>query len=177
MKIGLNTRCVTCMLAATLLAGCAAPAGHSATESSLSKSVMTSDEVRDLNDRPPEERRRRVDIVLASHPDDLGALVARVDADSDLKDFPAVLSDSEVALANLTLNPGLRRWLLVSRAEALIQVKRPAEASVAADQALAIDDSDPNALFARGWARYLTDHELAQSALADLESRSDVNSP
>jgi lipoprotein NlpI len=177
MKIGLDTPLATCLLAATLLAGCAAPAGsehaapagQSTNDGSPSKSVMTEEEVRDLNGQPPEERRRRVDIVLASHPDDLGALFARVDADSDLKDFPAVLADSEAALANSTLSPRLRRLFLVSRAEALIQVRRPAEALVAADQALAIDDSNPNALFARGWARYLTDNNLAQSALADLD--------
>ena len=177
MNIGCNTSWATWLLVATLVTGCATqagsehagPAGQSTNDVNPSKSVMTEDEVRDLNGQPPEERRRRLDVVLASHPDDLGALFARVDADADLKDFPAVLADSEIALANSTPNPRLRRWFLVSRAEALIQVRRPAEAVLAADQALEIDDSYPKALFARGWARYLSDHGLAESALADLD--------
>ena len=103
MNIGCNTSWATWLLVATLVTGCATqagsehagPAGQSTNDVNPSKSVMTEDEVRDLNGQPPEERRRRLDVVLASHPDDLGALFARVDADADLKDFPAVLAGSE----------------------------------------------------------------------------------
>lgn len=174
MNMRLDTWLAACLLAAALLSGCATPSGGAqellATPTRVAGTPsMSSDSLHDLAALPPDERRRRIDVMLASHPDDLESRVARLKADLDLQDFPALLADSEPVLANSTLSPRRRRWLLTLRAEVLIQARQPTEALLSANQALEIDSSYPEALFARGWAAYLTDHGLAQSALADLD--------
>ena len=177
MQIRLINLRAAWLLVTALVAGCAVSAGpeHPASAGSRSvdaprrKAAMIDDDVHDRAAVPAADRRRRADVVLARDPDDLGARLIRMQADVDLGDFEAALADSEAALAHPTLDRHVRLWVLDLRAESLIQARREPEAILAADEALAIDGSDPEALFARGWARYLSDHALAQDALADLD--------
>ena len=130
---------------------------------------MSDDEVRALNSLSPEERRRRLDAVLAAHPDDLAARFLRTQVEMNLADSPAVVADSALVLADPTLDRKPRLWVLQWRAEALIQVRRPDEAIVVANEALALEASDPDVLFARGWARFHVDQEHTDGALEDLD--------
>jgi len=173
MKIGPCACWAALLLVTTLVAGCAVPADTrnpppAAPDSSDAILEKVPAYAHGLIDLPPAEQRRGLDVVLASHPDDLLARFLRVDTDRRLEDYPAVLADSEAVLANPALNRPSRRLVLVARSEALMQVRRPADAALAADEAVQIDGSLPDGLFARGWAHYLADHGQAESALADL---------
>jgi tetratricopeptide (TPR) repeat protein len=139
------------------------------TSVSLGKSAITVDELHDLNTQSAAERRRRVDVVLASHPDELAARFMRVEDDLRLNDGAAMISDTEVLLASPSLQPPLRRFLLYRRAEALTDSRRYEEAIAAANEALETDDSYPEALMARGWARYHQNRMQTDAPLADLD--------
>ncbi len=171
----MKIRRATWLLLAALAAGCAsqpgsvqqAPAG--AVDVALGKTALTVHDLRDLPGLPDAEQRRRLDVVLAAHPDDLGARFFRTQGDVRMRDFESALTDSDALLADSSLDRRVRLLVLEWRAEALIQVRRLAEAILVANQALEIDDSDAEALFARGWARFLGDNAQADSALADLD--------
>ncbi len=141
----------------------------SPTSVSLGKSAIGDDEIRDLNSLPDAEKRRRLDTVLAAHPEDLPARFLRLQVEVKLGDEAAVLSDSQTVLENTAVSGRLRLWVLDWRADMLVHATRAAEAIAVADQALAIDDADPAALFARGWARYQQDQQQTDGALADLD--------
>lgn len=132
-------------------------------------SCLSTNDLRELADLPVTEQRRRLDIALAAHPDDLIARVLRTQAETDLLDFPAVLADSEVGLASASLHPVFRRMMLDMRAEALLQAGRAPEAVLVADQALAIDGADAEALFAHAWARHHSVDGQEDSELAELD--------
>ncbi len=162
---------------AILLAGCASCAGLGdeapspiSLDEAANKSVMTDDELHDLARQPFDEQRRRFDVVLASHPEDLAARFLRTQADFKLEDDQAMIADSALVLAHASLNPRWRRVALVWRAEALVHAGRAAEAVPVANEAVGIDSSDAKALFARGWARYKSDPAQPESALADLDA-------
>ena len=169
---------------AILVAGCVcrmaaaqdSPTGPATVTVSVGNVWMNQDEWRDFTGQPPAERRRRLDAILAAHPDSFGARYLRVEADDDLPDFPAIIEDSDALLADASLDRRLRVGVLVMRAEALIQLKRFPEAVAAASESVDIDDSNAKALFARAWACYLSDHGLAQSALADLDRALQIES-
>ncbi|MCK9688722.1 tetratricopeptide repeat protein [Scleromatobacter humisilvae] len=135
----------------------------------LGDTGMSAEELKDFNGQSLDEKRRRLDVILAGHPTAIGARFLRLQADDQLADFPAMLADSEPLLADSTFDRRLREIALVIRAGALIQVRRPAEAIVAASEALDIDPTDSDALFDRGWARYHADHGQVAAALADLD--------
>jgi len=164
------------LLVAASVAGCATQAGDAIKVSddrghvySIGKSTIGRDELIELVAQPGAEKRRRLDAVLAAHPDDLAARYLRLTTEVDGEDEVAVLSDSQVLLADPNLSSRLRLRVLAWRAEALVYARRPDEAIPLADEALAIDAKDPEALFARGWARYHQDEIQSESALADLE--------
>lgn len=177
MKIGLDAPSAACLLAATLLAGCAtpstpgqvSPASPSTSTAVAKPTSMSDDEVRDLLVQPAAEQRRRLDVVLAAHSGDIEARLRRLEAEYNLSDIPSVLADSEILLATPQIDGRLREYVLHSRAEALIKVERYAEAILVANQALEIDGSSSGALFARGWAKFHSDYGQAQGALADLD--------
>lgn len=184
MGISRSAALVAGLLAAALLAGCASVAegpirAHDATDGSdfsLGKSEIPSDEWRDLDAQTAAEKRRRLDALVATHPDDLPARFYRLRMEykayaTEFKsdDAAAILADSETLLANPALSGRPRLWVLDWRAETLIHERRHVEAIAAADEALAIDRSDARALFSRGWARFLGDDKRADSALADLD--------
>ncbi|MFL6677998.1 MAG: tetratricopeptide repeat protein [Burkholderiaceae bacterium] len=177
MKIGLDAPLAACLLAATLLAGCAipsipaqvSPASPSTSTAVVDAPSMSDDEVHDLVIQPPAEQLRRLDLVVAAHPGDVKARILRMDAEYNLSDFPSVLVDSEILLAIPQLEGRPRAYVLHTRAEALIKVERYAEAILVADQALKIDGSSSKALFARGWATFHSDYGQATRALADLD--------
>ncbi len=168
---------VASLLIAMLVAGCATPANppHEASPApggadfSLGKSSMSEDELRDLQAQPFAEQRRRLDVVLASHPDDVTARFLRTQAEFKLADGPALIEDSEAVLATTSLSPRLRLRVLDWRAEALLQVERRRDALLVANQALDIDGSDADALFTRGWTLFLIDNSQTESALADID--------
>lgn len=177
MKIGLDAPSAACLLAATLLAGCAtppapaqvSPASPSTLTAFTETPSMSDDEVRDLLIQPAPEQRRRLDAILAAHPGDVKARFLRMGAEYDLSDIPSVLADSETLLAIPQLDGHQREYVLNARAEALIKVGRYDEAVLLANQALEIDGSSSGALFARGWARFHSDYGQAKSAQADLD--------
>jgi lipoprotein NlpI len=176
MKIERVAFWVSGLLLTALVAGCATradsvanlPPGTTVIEIDVGKTALSADDLRDLPGMAPADMRARLDVVLASHPDDVAAHFFRAEADANLADFAAAVTDSDVVVVDSSFDPRLRLRVLDVRAEAFLQLKREAEAIAAADQALEIDDSDPTALFARGWARYISDHGQAESALADL---------
>lgn len=176
MNIGRHPRRAVGLLLAALVAGCAAPsvterpapASPGVLSAFLGKTALSAKDLRDLPGLPDDEQRRRLDVVLASYPDDLAARILRTQAEVMLKDFPAVIADTEFVLANSSLDRNPRQWVLDWRAESLIQVGRALDAIVVANAALAIDGSDPEALFARGWAQYQIDGDQGEGALADL---------
>lgn len=168
------------LLVAALVAGCAVRPGevdpaHAelglAPDVIKKPSTMSADELRDVQAQPVDEQRRRLDVVLGAHPDDLNARFLRVQAEFKLGDVAAVVSDSGLVLANPSLAPHLRQLALGWRAEALINLLRFDEASTAADQALQIEAADnlnlALALGARGWARFFN-HQY-DDALADID--------
>ena len=177
MNIEPNLRRASWLLAAALVASGAARASSEPPEPlwqrgpdfTLGKSAMSDDEVRALNSLSPEEKRRRLDAVLAAHPDDLTARFLRTQVEMKLADSPAVVADSALVLADPALTRKPRLWILQWRAEALIQVRRPDEAIVVANEALTLDASNAEALFARGWARFNVDREHTDGALEDLD--------
>ena len=136
---------------------------------SLGKSAMSPDDVRDMNMLPDAEKRHRLDVVINAHSADLLARFLRLQLVAKLGDAEAVLADSEVVLANPSLERLPRQWALDWRADSLAHLRRNAEAIAVATQALEIDGADPEALFARGWARYLQDEAHTDDALADLD--------
>jgi lipoprotein NlpI len=136
---------------------------------SLGKSAIGADELRDLNVQPDTEKRRRLDAVLEAHPQDLPARFMRLQLEVKLGIDAAIISDSQAVLENPALRGRLRLWVLEWRADALVHAHRPAEAIAVADAALATDDADAEALFARGWARYHQDQAQTDGALADLD--------
>ncbi|MFL6628581.1 MAG: hypothetical protein ACJ8G1_19225, partial [Vitreoscilla sp.] len=176
MKIGLDAPLAACLLAATLLAGCAipsipaqvSPASPSTSTAVLDAPSMSDDEVHDLVIQPPAEQLRRLDLVVAAHPGDVKARILRMDAEYNLSDFPSVLVDSEILLAIPQLDGRPRAYVLHTRAEALIKVERYAEAILVADQALKIDGSSSmrrmRALTSPGWAATTRSRRLSCSA-------------
>ena len=130
---------------------------------------MSDDDVRDLVIQPPDKQLRRLDVLIAAHPGDVKARILRMDAEYNLSDFPSVLADSETLLAIPQFDGRPREYVLHTRAEALIKVERYAEAMLVANQALEIDGSSSEALFARGWATFHSDYGQATRALVDLD--------
>jgi lipoprotein NlpI len=170
--------CAVCLIVMAFLAGCEtganAPGGltfdfDESTRISLGASVITTDELKALNALSAAERRRRVDVVLASHPDEVAARFMRVEDDVRLNDGAAMLSDTGILLAKTSLQPPLRRFLLYRRSEALTDARRYEEAIAAANEALETDASYSAALRARGWARYRQNRVQTGDALADLD--------
>lgn len=123
----------------------------------------------ELDGLPDTEKRHRLDALLEAHPEDLAARLLRLRVEYRLGDSGAVLSDTEVVLANPSLDGPSRLQALERRSDMLSVVGRDAEAVSVANQVLAIDDADPVALFARGWARYNLDPLHTDDALADLD--------
>lgn len=177
MRTGCRTALAASFVIAMAVAGCATPAdpprevspGPSGDDVSLGKTSISAVELRDLQAQPADEQRRRLDIVLASHPDELAARFLRTQAEFTLGDVDAVIADSEAVLAMPSLNAHFRLRVLDWRAEALLQVKRRREALDVANQALDIEGSDAKALFTRGWTIYLIDNSQTEKALADLD--------
>ncbi len=130
---------------------------------------MNAEELRDFSGQSPAERRQRLDVILAAHPEAFGAHYLRVEADQDLQDYLAMIEDSRAVLADASIDRRLRARVLIMRAEALIQLRRLPEAIAAAGESVDIDDSDARALFARGWALYVLDNSQTEKALADLD--------
>lgn len=176
MRIGCNPAWAAWLLLATLALGCAAAKASERDEQPQSSgasvvvgdTAMSPEEFRDLKAQPAADQRRRLDLVLASHPDAIGARFLRLKAEDRLADFAAVIEDSDLLLASPSLDRRLRPQVLDPRAEALIQAHRLAEAVAASTEALESDGLDAAALFARAWARYLGDRTQADNALADL---------
>ncbi|MCK9688724.1 tetratricopeptide repeat protein [Scleromatobacter humisilvae] len=135
----------------------------------LDDTGMRPDELDEFQRQPPAERRRRADAILALRPQATGVRFLRLQADDALADFPGMLADSELVLADSAIDRRLRKIVLVTRAEALIQAQRAAEAIPLASQAIEIVPTDSNAWFARGWARYQVDQDRTDDALADLD--------
>lgn len=177
MGVSRIAACVAWLLVTTSVSGLASQARAADATSdasdpnsvSLGKTAIGDEELRDLKALPDAEKRRRLDIVLAAHPEDLPARFLRLQVEVKLGDEAAVLSDSETVLENPALSGRPRLWVLEWRADMLVHVRRAAEAIAVADQALAIDNADPEALFARGWARYHQDQQQTDGALADLD--------
>ena len=172
------TVCAVCLVIMASLAGCETAADapgdlafdyDGSTRVSLGASAITTDELKALNALSPAERRRRVDVVLASHPDELAARFIRLEDDLRLNDGAAMISDTEILLAKRSLQPPLRRFLLYRRSEALTDAHRYEEAVAAANEALETDASYSAALRARGWARYHQNRVQTDDALADLD--------
>ncbi len=165
------------LLVAASVAGCASPAGPADNVSvavdgnsfSLGKSAIPPDEVLALHDMPDAEKRRRLDAILAAHPDDLAARFLRLQLEVSVSDVEPVLADSDVVLANPSLARLGRLCVLQWRAEMLVHVGRAGEAVAVANQALEIDESYADAWFSRGWARFHQNHAQAELALADLD--------
>lgn len=177
MKVRRSTRLAAWWIAALVVSAAAQAGAVHKSPLDLDKfevtaegpSAMSAQELVALERQPFAEQRRRTDAVLATHPGDFVARLLRTQAEIQLEDYPAVLTDSEALLARASLDRRLRLLLLDWRAEALIQVKREAEAVLVANQALEIDAANAQALFARGWARYLGLAGQQDSALADLD--------
>ena len=177
MKIERNAVWATWLVVVGLLAGCASPSdaehgSHDLPATSnvpLEKSAISANELRDLAGQPFAEWRRRLDVVITAHPDDLAARILRLRAEDALADFPAVMSDSGFILSDPLSSSAIRLEALTCRAEALIQLKRAPEALVAASEAAEIDPLDSHVLLARGWARWESDHAQAELALADID--------
>ncbi len=164
-----------CLLVALSVAGCALRPGDvdpahpdlGPLAGTIKNSAMNADEVRELQAQPATEQRRRLDAVLISYPDDLLARFLRTQAEVKLRDEAAVDVDSQLVLANPSLDRTLRLWVMDWRAEALVDLRRFDESIAVADQALEIDASSAGALGARGWARFFIDQP--DGALADLD--------
>jgi lipoprotein NlpI len=143
------------------------PLGTGTPDSSLATNAMSADELRELQAQPVAEQRRRLDIVVAAHPEDLAVRFLRMRAEDRVGDFSAVVADSELILADPSLSSRSRQVTLEMRAECLLHLHRFDESIAAANQALEFDPSSASALFARGWSRYFVDQN--DGALADLD--------
>lgn len=99
---------------------------------------MGADELRELQALPAAERRRRLDIVVAAHADDVAARFLRMQAEGELADYSAALADSDPILSSPFLNGPIHRVTLGLRAECLLHLHRFDESIVAANQLLAL---------------------------------------
>jgi tetratricopeptide (TPR) repeat protein len=116
---------------------------------------------------PAAELRRRLDAVIAAHPEDVVARLLRAGAENELGDGSAALRDLEPVIAAAT--PDNRAFVFSVRSEALMQIGRFEEALADGERAVAADANDPQALFARGWAMHLSRKSETQ-ALRDIEA-------
>lgn len=163
------------LLLSIVVSGCAAQVGTVDNEAvgggkvigSYGKAETAADGLREFQAVPADERRRILDGVLASQPDDFLARVLRVGADYELNDVEAVIEDSQLVLADPRLERNQRLVVLQYRADALVIVRRFDEGIAVANQALEIDPSSAQALLSRGWGRFFVDQE--ETALADLD--------
>ncbi len=175
MGIGFKTANRAWLLVGILVAGCGIRAGAaenppmstSAPNTSLTTNVLSEDELRELRAQPMAEQRRRLDIVVAAHPDDLALRFMRMQAEDKLGDAAAVVADSEFVISNPSLTGHFRQLTLEMRAESLLHLHRFDESIAAASEVLALDPSSSAALFARGWSRYFVDQD--DGAVADLD--------
>jgi len=160
------------LLVATSLAGCASTYegtlhvqdARDGSDFSLGKSKISSDEWLDLEAQPDAERRRRLDALVAAHPDDLparfdrlGMAYASYGMEFKSSDEATVLADSEALLAEPALNGHARRLVLDWRAETLSHAGRREEAIAAADLAPAHEP--------REWTDTLVDLMLGKTTL------------
>lgn len=132
-----------------------------------SATTMTEARQLELASLPASELRRQLDAVIAAHPDDIVAHLLRAGAENELGDGSAALRDLEPVIAAAT--PDNRAFVFSVRSEALMQIGRFEEALADGERAVAADANDPQALFARGWARHLSGKGDAQ-ALRDIEA-------
>jgi len=175
MGIGFTTANRAWLLIGILVASCGIrasaaenpPLSAGTPNTSLATNAMSADELRELQAQPVAERRRRLDIIVAAHPDDLALRFMRMEIEDKLGDSAAVVADSELVMSNPSLSAHFRQVALERRAEHLLHLHRFDESIAAANQALELDPSSAAALFARGWSRYFVDQN--DGALADLD--------
>ena len=153
----------------TLRAGAAddAPRSTGAIGGSHGKTTMSAEDWRDVPSLPPAEQRRRLDIVLAAHPDDYTARLWRMQAEQHLGDCPAVVADSASVLSSPFLDGPAQQLTLEWRSECLLHLRRFDESIAVASQLLALYPSDAEGLFTRGWAQFFVHH--LDEAIADLD--------
>jgi tetratricopeptide (TPR) repeat protein len=175
MGIGFTTTNRAWLLIGILVVGCGIRAGAAENpplstgtpNTSLTTNALSADELRELLAQTAAEQRRRLDIVVAAHPDDLALRILRMEAEDKLLDSAAVVADSGLVMSNPSLTSHFRQLTLEMRAESLVHLHRFDESIAAANQALELDPSSAAALFARGWSRYFVDQN--DGALADLD--------
>ncbi len=181
MGIGFTTANRAWLLIGILVVGCGIragaaenpPLGTGTTNASLATNALSADELRELQAQPVAEQRRRLDIVVAAHPDDLALRIMRMEAEDQLGDSAAVVADSELVMSNPSLTGHFHQLTLEMRAENLLHLHRFDESIATASQALELDPSSAAALFARGWSRYFVDQD--DGALADLDRALEID--
>ena len=111
---------------------------------------------------PATKRRERLDAALEIDPENLVAVLLRAEVEVQLGDASAALPDLDRVIAE-TPNHG-NAFVFTLRSEALIPLKRGADAVADAERAMAADGDYSDARLARGWARYsMRDFEAARS--------------